>query len=278
MSLFQKEKKGLVILVALIFFQLVLISIQVPLEGENYFKKFIFLVFSPLEDGFVYVFDQIGNFWKNYFYLRNVVDQNKTLEREMFFLRQENNILRHALEEYKNKKEIENRVSKIKENIIVARVVGLDASRFYKSIIINKGRHHGLKKDMVVVDKLGNLVGRVVEPISFRESTVQLITDTASGVGVISQRKKIPGTLSGDGQGRCLLKYIISSERFDIVPGEMLITSGYDGIFPRGLRVGSIISVTTTTSLFKKIKVHPFFDFSDLAQVAVFLANPAEVL
>ncbi|MFQ5720883.1 MAG: rod shape-determining protein MreC [Candidatus Aminicenantales bacterium] len=276
MSLVQKEKKGVVILVALIFFQLVLISIQVPLEGENYFEKFIFSVFSPLEDGFVFVFDQIANFWKNYFYLRNVMDQNKTLEKEMFFLRQENNILRHALQEYKKKKEIKSRIAKIKDNIIVARVVGLDISRFYKSIIINKGHHDGLKKDMVVVDRLGNLVGRVVEPITFRESRVQLITDTASGVGVISQRKKIPGILTGDGQGRCQLKYIISSKRFDIVPGEMLITSGYDGIFPRGLRVGNIISVTRTTSLFKKIKVHPFFDFSDLDQVAVFLANPAD--
>jgi len=278
MSLFQKEKKGLIILILLIFFQFVLISIQVPFEGENYFKKIIFSVFTPLEHGFVYVLDQVGNIWKNYFYLRDVLNKNKAMEKEMLFLRQENNILRHALQELKSKEEIEKRISKLKENILVARVIGLDASRFYKSIIINKGHQDGLKKDMVVVDKLGSLVGRVVEPVTFRESRVQLITDTDSGVGVFSQRKRIPGILTGDGQGGCLLKYIISSERYDVIPGEALITSGYDGIFPSGLRVGSIISVMPTTTLFKRIKVHPFFDFSELNQVAVFLTNPSEIL
>ena len=277
MPLFLKERKSLVVLTALIFFQLILISAQVPLGyGENYFEKAVFSVFSPVQHGILSLSRSIGEFWKNYFYLQNVQSQNRKMKDEMFFLRQENNLLRNALENLRSAKEIEESLLRLHENILVAQVIGFDASNFYKSAVINKGSLDGLKKDMVVLDKNGSLVGRIINPVALKESRVQLITDNESGVGVFSQSKKVMGILSGDDKGNCFLEYIhVTTE--DIYEGEDIITSGKDGLFPSGIKVGKIVSITTSTSLFKQVKVEPYFDIRDLDQVAVIMRDPMEI-
>lgn len=276
MPLFLKEKKSLIILIALVFFQLVLISIQVPLGEENYFDRAIFSIFSPIQHGIAFFLQKIGDIWKSYFYLQNVQSQNLKMQEEILFLRQENNLIRNALKNLLDEKEIKENLSKIHKNILVARVIGLDASNFYKSVIINKGSLDGLKKNMVVVDKYGNLIGRVIGPISIKESKVQLITDTESGISVFSQKKREPGVLTGDGKGGCLLKYILATTK-DIFEGEPVITSGFDGIFPSGIHVGEIISTVITTDLFQTIRVHPYFDFRHLDQVVVLMIDPYEI-
>ena len=277
MPLFLKERKSLVVLTALIFFQLILISTQVPLGyGENYFEKAVFSVFSPFQHGILSLFRSIGEFWENYFYFQNVQGQNRKMKDEMFFLRQENNLLRNALENLRSAKEIEESLLRLHENILVAQVIGFDASNFYKSAVINKGSLDGLKKDMIVLDKNGSLVGRIINPIALKESRVQLITDNESGVGVFSQSKEVMGILSGDDKGYCFLEYIhVTTE--DIYEGEDIITSGKDGLFPSGIKVGKIVSITTSTSLFKQVKVEPYFDIRDLDQVAVIMRDPMEI-
>ncbi len=277
MPLFLKERKSLVVLIALIFFQLILISTQVPLGyGANYFEKAVFSIFSPVQHGILFLFRSLSNLWNNYFYLQNVQSQNQKMKQEMFFLRQENNILRNALENLRSEKEIEESLLKLHENILAAQVIGLDASNFYKSATINKGSLDGLKKDMVVLDKNGSLVGRIIDPVALKESRVQLITDNESGVGVFSQKKEVMGILSGDGKGHCFLEYIhVTTE--DIYEGEDIITSGKDGLFPSGIRVGKIVAIKTSTSLFKQVIVEPYFDIGDLDQVAVIMRDPMEV-
>jgi rod shape-determining protein MreC len=277
MTPFLKEKKNLLALSALIFFQLLLLSFQVPLGSEkNIFEKAVFSVFSPVQHGIISFFQSIGGIWKNYFYFRNVQSQNQKMQKEIFFLYQENNFLRNALQEFKANKEIEEGLAEIYKNILPARVIGLDASNFYKSIIINRGSLNGLKKDMVVLDENGNLVGRVVGPISLKEARVQLITDNDSGVGVFSQMKGVTGVLAGEGNGMCILKYILTTNQ-DLSEGEEVIVSGKDGIFPSGIKVGRIVSITTDASLFKMIRVEPYFDALRLDRVAIIMKEPDEI-
>ncbi|NIO49159.1 MAG: rod shape-determining protein MreC [Candidatus Aminicenantes bacterium] len=277
MPLFFKERKSLLVLIALIFFQLILISTQVPLGyGANYFEKAVFSIFSPIQHGILSFFRSIGYLWKNYFDLQNVQSQNQKMKEEMFYLRQENSLLRNALENLRSAKEIKESLLRLHENILAAQVIGFDASNFYKSAIINKGSLEGIKKDMVVLDKNGNLVGRIIDPVALKESRVQLVTDNESGVGVFTQRKEIMGILKGDGKGYCFLEYIhVTTE--DIYEEEDIITSGKDRLFPSGIRVGKIVSIATSTSLFKQIKVEPYFDIRHLDQVAVIMRDPKEI-
>lgn len=269
MPLFQKEKKSLVIFISLIFFQLILISIQVPLgEEPSYFEKAIFSIFSPIQKGVSSFFHFIGNVWNRYVDLRDVQAQNQKMSEELFRLRQENHLLRAALQKLQEKGKIEEYLATLHQSFLLAAVTGLDALNVYKSLVINKGSLQGLKKNMVVLDKFGNLVGRIINPISWNEATVQLITDEQSGVSVYSQNQKVIGILSGDARGECLLKYVLATAT-DIAEGEELMTSGFDKIFPSGIKVGRIVSVTVDSSLFKKIVVKPYFTFSDLNTVAV---------
>lgn len=266
---FFKKNKNLVVLSVLIFLQLVLISIQVPLgERENYFEKTVFVIFSPLQHGIVSFFQSIGQFWNGYFSLREAHDQNLDMRQKAFSLSQENRLLRNALEHYRNEKEIEAFLGEMYPNILHARVIGIDASNYFKSVMINRGSLDRIEKNMVVLDKFGNLVGRVIGPIALKEARVQLITDNDCGVSVFTEKDKVLGILSGDGKGFCELEHIVSTDE-NVSVGENLYTTGYDSIFPSGINVGRITSITPTSDLFKKITVKPYFEFRHLDQLAV---------
>jgi rod shape-determining protein MreC len=264
-----KERRKFVFLAGLIFFHLFLISLQVPKGKEpTYFERAFFAVFSPVQHGVVSSFQDVRKFWNNYFYFRQVRRQNQEMRDEIFILRQENQVLKNLLLKYKGGREIQELLSTVSRSILVGSVIGFDSSEIYKSVVLNKGSLDGLKKDMVVLDKRGRLVGRVISPISLKQSRVQLITDEASGVGVFSERFKVVGILTGNAGGKCLMRYVLKTNK-EIEEGEEVSTSGFDGLYPSGIPVGKIISCTEDATLFKKIIVEPYFDFSELDQVAV---------
>ncbi len=273
MPSFLRENKKPIIFLALIFFHLILISLQVPLGyKQSLFEKAVFGVFSPFQRLTSSALRGAGNFWSRYLHLGRVEEENQRMRKELFFLRQQVNFLKDSLLRFRTEREIEALLSRVGSSIIVSRVIGLDASNYFRSIIINKGRLDGVKKDMVVLDKFGNLVGRVVDPVSLDESRVQLVTDTESGVSVYCGPERSVGVASGDGQGRCLVKYILASAK-DAQPGDEIITSGFDHIFPSGVKVGKVLSSVQDTSLFKKILIEPMFRHSEIDEVAILTAD-----
>ncbi len=264
-----RERKNVVVLALLVFLNLLLISIQVPLGSEHtIFNKIIFSVFSPVQRAVVSVGTAIAQTWNGFFGLRGVRVENEELKKEVFFLKQENMLLLERLKFLEGDRLIQDDQAAIRKTVLSARVIGVDASDYYKSIVINRGGADGLKPNMAVCDKYGSLVGRVIEPVSFREAKVQLITDEDSGVSVISGTDKIVGLLSGDSRGGCQIRYVVTT-----VPGgqegEDLFTTGYDKLFPPGIKVGKIVAIKTDGSFFKTILVQPYFSYSDLGQVAV---------
>jgi rod shape-determining protein MreC len=263
------KNKNLVVLGILIFLQLVLISIQVPLgEQENYFEKAVFVLFSPIQHGIVSFFHSIGRLWKGYFALREAHNENEEMKQEILLLSQENRLLRNALKHYKSEKEIEAFLGAMYQNVLYARVIGIDASNFFKSVMINRGSLDKIERNMVVLDKFGNLVGRIIGPIALNEARVQLITDNDCGVSVFTEKDKVLGMVSGDGKGSCQLEHVVSTDE-NVTVGENLYTTGYDSIFPPGINVGRITSITPTSDLFKKITVRPYFEFRHFDQLAV---------
>jgi len=277
MPVFWQKNKSFIILAILIVLQLVFISVQIPLgEKENYFERTVFVVFSPLQHGIVTFAQGIGNVWKSYFDLRKAHIENENMKKELFFLTQENNLLKNALKNYKNEKKIMELLQKLNQNILIARVIGIDASNYHKSVIINKGSLDGITKNMIILDKSGNLVGRIVGPISLKEARVQLITDNECAVSVFTQRDKALGILKGDGKGACKLHYILSTDRI-VFEGDSLSTSGFDGIFPPGIAVGEIVAISHAEELFKEIKVRPYFEFRNLDQLAVIMIESKDL-
>lgn len=264
-----RDKTKVALIGGLILGHLILISLQVPKGDEpTYFERGFFAVFSPLRNGVVGIFHGLKNFRDHYFYFRNVQRQNQGLRNEVFFLRQENQILRNALSQFRGEKEIQELLSKVSRSVLAASVIGFDSVQIYRSVTLNRGSLDGLAKNMVVLDRQGRLVGRVVHPITLKQSRVQLVTDEDSGVGVWTERFRVLGVLRGDGRGNCQMRYVLKTNR-EIQIGESVITSGYDGLYPAGIPVGKIISISEDATVFKKIVVEPAFDFSDLDRVAV---------
>jgi rod shape-determining protein MreC len=268
-----KEKKRFLLLLGLVFVHLLLISIQVPKGNDpTYFERGLFTVFGPVEHGVVSFFRGLKNFWGNYVYFRDVQEQNQSLRDEAFRLREENLTFKNLLLKFQGSKEIQELLSTVSRSILVASVIGIDPGQIHKSVHLNKGTSDGVRKDMVVLDRKGRLVGRVVEPVSSRQSRVQLISDEDSGVGVITERFRVVGILQGDAEGKCRLKYVVKTNK-DVLVDEEVLTSGLDGIYPSGVPVGRIVSVGEDNDLFKKIVVAPYFDLSDLDQVAVLIVD-----
>lgn len=253
----------------LVFFHLLLISYQVPLGSKTtLLEKILFSLVAPVEKAVVSSGRALAGAWSNLKDMSRVKEINQELEKEIFFLRQENKLLQEKLRLSLKQAELEASLKLVAETVVPARVIGLDTSNFFRSLVINRGSADGLAKNLPVCDRAGNLIGRTAEPVGAHETRVLLITSEDSGVAVVTVGDRMPGILSGDGQGRCLVKYVMSSSPAGL-EGDEVITSGFDRVFPPGLKVGRIIQISTREGIFKKIIVKPYFDIRDLEMVAV---------
>lgn len=268
---FLKKKKELFLFLALIMVHLIFISFQLPGGTEiSYMERAVFFVYSPIQNLAHKVIQGISASWENYFDLRGVREENQRLKKELFFHFQEIRFLEEQLKFYTSEKFIKENFSRFRNSLIPARIIGSDPVNIYQSITIDKGSLDGIRKNMIVCDKFGNLVGRVMGPVSLKESKIKLITDSTSGVHVISRKSGVVGLLVGKSDYLAELKYALSSGP-ELQKDEELLTTGYDGIYQPGISVGKILSSFQDTNMpvFQKIIVRPNFQFSKLDIVAV---------
>lgn len=156
---------------------------------------------------------------------------------------------------------------------VVARVIGRDPARGNETVTIDKGLSHGVKPDSAVLTPDG-IVGRVIHSSNFF-SIVQLIIDAQSGVGVLERATRRQAILRGTGARDLDLEYIDDDN--DLKEGDVFITSGLDRIYPKGLPVGSIVSIGPRRGLFKTIQVRPMADLGRLEEVICMLDRPETV-
>jgi rod shape-determining protein MreC len=270
MPIWEKRRSAL-ILAGLVVFHIFLISIQIPQGAEkSLFEKSIFFLFSPVQRGVTGAVRGVGSLWTNYFDLRGVRGENQKLKMEKFFLNQDLRFLEDRLQFFRSAAQVREEMAAFQVTIVPARVIGVDSANPYQTIVLDKGSLDGVAKDMAVCDRLGNLVGRTIEPVSFKETMVQLITDKDSSVSVVSAVAKLTGSVTGRSRAECELRYVLASATGG-QPGEELLTTGYDKIYPAGLRVGRIgkIEPDESSPIFLKIAVEPYFRFNTIDIVAV---------
>jgi rod shape-determining protein MreC len=124
-----------------------------------------------------------------------------------------------------------------------------------------------VRADMSVIAPAG-IVGRLVVP-SVRSAKVQLLIDRNAAAGAIIERTRAQGVVVGAGDDRLRLEYM--SEVFDVVVGDVVVTSGIDGIYPKGFAIGHVEAVERAGSAYKRITIKPAVDFSALEEVLVVL-------
>lgn len=120
-----------------------------------------------------------------------------------------------------------------------ARIIGSTGDAWTDSVIIDKGSASGFEVGMPVCSS-GGVIGQIIE-VSANTSTVRLITDDQSGVSAMIQGSRAQGVLQGQADGTLRLEYVVSDA--EVATGDIVITSGIGGTFPKGLPLGTVASI-----------------------------------
>jgi rod shape-determining protein MreC len=225
-------------------------------------------VTAPLQRAVMKTIRFTEDIWLNYFFLVNLRQENRSLREQMDALRIENSRNRERLAAHGRLQALLEFRETIEAPIVAGQVIGLDPTGWFKSVIIDKGSQSGISVDMPVVNASG-VVGRIVS-VSPNYAKVLLVIDQNSAVDCLVQRSRARGMVKGLSTEDCSFDYVVASS--DALPGDLLITSGLGGVFPKGLPVGKIVRVVDIPGdLFKEIQVAPVVDFSKLEEVLVIL-------
>ncbi len=132
---------------------------------------------------------------------------------------------------------------------------------------IGKGTTSGLRPDMAVLSPEG-VVGRVIVP-SARAAKVQLLIDRNAAAGALVERTRAQGVAMGRGEETLQLDYVLGTS--DVKVGDVVVTSGIDGIYPKGFVIGRIDYVERTGGAYRQIRIQPAANFMSLEDVLVVL-------
>jgi rod shape-determining protein MreC len=229
-------------------------------------------ILAPLQSGASVVVQIIGNNITAVAKYGETQGENKWLRDEVARLASELNVVEEArLENYRLKRLLglqEELLGDYGTGGVAARVIGGSTGNWLQTITIDKGKNQGIRRNMTVVAPEG-LVGRVIS-VNPNTAQVLLILDRDGAVGGMLQISRTPGVVEGmeDGSGRLQLAYL----PHDTVarPNQVVITSGLQGFFPKGLRIGYVTEVhLEPNGLLKYAIVQPFVDFARLEEVIV---------
>ena len=261
--------RNLTILVGVLFLQVLGLAVQVKRSGDAENTRLIRIwavgAITPFERGLVWVHNGSRNLWHNYFFLRGVRAENRELKAqiEQMHLEQvrlsEDAAQAHRLQQLLAFKE------QYIAKTVAAQVIGSSGSDLSRSIYIDKGSNDGIGADMAVITA-GGIVGKVLR-VYPSTSLVLMINDQSSGVGAMLEKSRLQGVLHGTANGEVVLERVMSDEQ--VVPGETVLSSGGDQIFPKGLPVGTVSNVSPGRELFLNIQVKPSADLSRLEEVLV---------
>lgn len=216
--------------------------------------------------------DGVGTVWNRYVHLVDTSAENERLVARVEELEGKLS----ALSEFERENaRLRHMLSFSAENgfrSVAASVIGSDPSGWIRGIVIDRGSVHGVEPGMAVVHSKG-IVGQVAS-VSSNASRVLLVNDHSSGVDVVVQGSRARGVVEGAGERVCELKFI--TKETQVKEGDLIITSGMDRVFPKGLMVGTIVDVDSQSGgLFQTVEVKPSVDFSRLEEVLIVFPQPA---
>lgn len=232
--------------------------------------RVIYSVFKPINQSITFVQQRGDRLFNSYIWLVEASKKNRELTEEVRRLRTEILDLKEKELENKRLKRILKLKSKLDFPTVAAQIIGQDASGLFKTVLINKGSEDGVLPDMGVVVPDG-IVGKINRS-SGSMAQVTMITDPGMSVDCRVERTRDRGLLSGSYSYSCLLQYV--NKEAQIREGDIVVTSGLDGIFPRGLVVGRVQSVRLSEhGLFKESAVMPSAKLSEIEEVVVMLGT-----
>jgi len=260
--------------VGVILAHVLLISAQVNSKtGVPVLEAVTFGIFSEVQRTLSGGVSGVRHVWGSYVGLRQVKAENDDLKRQLAaagIALQEQRALADRARGLEKLLELRDHLTL---GTTGAEIIGSSASPDFRTLTIDKGTRDGVRPDMAVIAPAG-VVGRVVVP-SARSAKVQMLIDRNAAAAVIDERTRAQGVVVGGDNDRLQMQYV--SEASDLAVGDLVVTSGIDTIYPKGLVVGRIETVEKNGPAFKKVVVKPAVDFSQIEEVLIVLTpTPAK--
>jgi len=237
--------------------------------ATTFFERAVLTFSAPFQGGIDGVVDTITATWDNYLWLVDTQQRNLLLEEENLELRFKLQQSQEISLQNERLRMLLAFVDELDRPALPAQVIGEDASNWARTIIIDKGIAAGLRNGLPVVAAQG-VVGRIIK-IAPNSARVLLITDASSAIATLVQRTRTRGITRGRG-GNLSVDYALRDA--DIQEGDLLVTSGMGGVFPKGLPLALVESVEKDQfSLFQRVEAKPTVDFSYLEEVMVIVGE-----
>jgi rod shape-determining protein MreC len=265
--------RPLSILLAVLLAQLLLLSFQITRNHNvRLIRIWTLAVFDPFERSLKGITDATTWAWRTYGGLWRAQQENRDLRRELATTRSQLQQVAEYAEESDRLRRLLDFKAHVPFQTVAAEIIALSPGANSNAILIDKGIDYGLTADLAVITPAG-VVGKIVS-VYHHNSQVLLITDPSSGVGSMLERSRTQGVLKGVGNNLCQLDYVMNEET--VLPGDAVVTSGLDQIYPEGVPIGTVLKVGSGNIYYKSIIVHPTVAMDRLETVLVVLKATTE--
>ena len=271
-----KSKKSWIILIAVLF--VVLSGFWYGMGKKSPFSEVLGTLFSPLYKTGDTFGERLREFFSNYLALVDLKKENERLKKELLILTSQLNYYKEREGLYQKLESFFKISSKIRYPKVAARIIYKPLDPYSGVVFIDKGSREGILPQMPVLAEAGGeavaLVGQVVE-VYPTWSKVILLTDPSFAADARVERTGDRGILRGKAEKICSLEYLPIYSR--VKPGDVVVTSGFDELFPPGILIGKIVSVSRKekfSGVFKTAEVEPLVDLYKLDLVFVLIKVP----
>mgnify|MGYP001207062639 CR=1 FL=1 len=265
------------LLLAVVCGHVVLLSVQINTDsGVPIAEGVTFGLFSTVQRLTTTAVGSVAGLWDGYVGLRSVQVENDGLRRDVAELQFRLQKERASAQSARSLEALLGLRRAIEESTVSARVIAGDAVPYFRTVTIDRGQGSGVRRDLAVISPDG-VVGRVVGNPGQRAAKVQLLVDRNAAAGALIERTRVAGLVVGDpGDGVLGMAYV--SEFEDVRVGDVVVTSGIDGIYPKGLPIGDVVRVSSGQGLYRTIEITPRVQFNDLEYVLVIVPEQEVVV
>jgi len=259
-------RKSFPVFLGILVLLLVIMSYQVadPLTGRSLLATLGYRLFSPVQPALSGGMNGIVRGVKSYFLLTQTSKENERLLKEVSELKIQIRLAHQIRDENERLRKILELREKLPYTLIPGEVIGRDAKAAQsRTIMVNRGTRHGISSQMPVVTPEG-VVGMTIF-VDVLSAKVLMITDASASIGGMLEQGRVAGILNGDGHNSCILKFLPTNVQ--VKKGDLVVTSGQEGIFPEGIAVGRVLQEVKESTLYRSVEVVPFPNFTSVNEV-----------
>jgi rod shape-determining protein MreC len=267
--MFSKKMVMIVVVIVLIVVNIILLSVF-NRRYISYYRpgRIAISLIAPFQKASTSSIRFVRDIWRHYFFMVNVTKENDNYRKALNKAFENNIQLKELKLSNYRLRNLLNFEKTITDRVLSAEVIGKDPSPWFKTVLIDKGKNDGVETGMAVVVPKG-IAGQITDVFA-NYSKVLLIIDHNSAVDALVQNDRARGIIKGGTAEQCFLKYVL--RKHDIKIGDIVVSSGLDGVFPKGLAVGYVSGVIKPKSgIFQEVTVTPYVDFEKLEEVLIVL-------